>query len=33
MAAANTDSYLYICNGAQHSSSHAMNHRFWFREH
>ena len=28
----NSDTYLYICNGAQHSSSYPMNHRFWFRE-
>jgi hypothetical protein len=28
----NTDTYLYICNGAQHSSGNNMNHRFWFRE-
>jgi hypothetical protein len=32
MSNGNTDTYTYICNGAQHSSSHAMNHRFWFRE-
>jgi len=31
MAATNTDSLLYLCNGAQHSSSHEMNHLFWFR--
>src|SRR5690606_31048915 len=31
MAHFNSDSYLYICNGAQHSSSHNMNHVFWFR--
>ena len=27
----NSDTYLYVCNGAQHSSSHNMNHRVWFR--
>lgn len=27
----NTDTYVYICNGAQHSSSTGMNHRWWFR--
>ncbi|MBD8526691.1 fibrinogen-like YCDxxxxGGGW domain-containing protein [Pseudomarimonas arenosa] len=32
MAETNSDSYLYICNGAQHSSGYNMNHRFWFRE-
>jgi len=32
MGDVNTDTYLYICNGAQHSSSNNMNHRFWFRE-
>ncbi len=31
MAETNTDSYLYVCNGAQHSSGHNMNHRAWFR--
>ena len=31
MAETNSDSYLYLCNGAQHSSSHAMNHVYWFR--
>ncbi len=31
MARANTDTYIYICNGAQHSSGHTMNHRMWFR--
>jgi len=29
----NTDTYLYACNGAQHSSSYDMNHRWWVREH
>lgn len=28
----NSDTYLYLANGAQHSSGQAMNHRFWFRE-
>jgi len=28
----NEDTYIYVCNGAQHSSSYDMNHRFWFRE-
>lgn len=32
MSESNTDTYLYMCNGAQHSSGHSMNHRFWFRE-
>ncbi len=32
MGETNSDTYLYICNGAQHSSGHNMNHRFWFRE-
>ena len=31
MAEVNSDSYLYICNGPQHSSGHNMNHRAWFR--
>jgi cysteine-rich repeat protein len=31
MADTNSDTYLYICNGAQHTSSHNMAHRFWFR--
>ncbi|MFZ4579482.1 MAG: fibrinogen-like YCDxxxxGGGW domain-containing protein [Myxococcota bacterium] len=31
MAETNTDTYLYMCNGAQHSSSYNMTHRFWFR--
>jgi hypothetical protein len=29
----NSDTYLYICNGSQHSSSYPMNHRMWIREH
>ena len=33
MGETNTDTYLYICNGAQHSSGSNMNHRFWFRRH
>lgn len=28
----NDDTYIYICNGAQHSSGFSMNHRFWIRE-
>ena len=28
----NTDTYLYVCNGAQHSSSYDLNHRYWVRE-
>jgi hypothetical protein len=28
----NSDTYLYLCNGAQASSDGDMNHRFWFRE-
>ena len=31
MGDTNTDTYLYMCNGAQHSSSYNMNHRVWFR--
>jgi hypothetical protein len=31
MGEQNSDTYLYICNGAQHSSSHDMNHRVWIR--
>ncbi|MBM4344894.1 MAG: hypothetical protein FJ100_16120 [Deltaproteobacteria bacterium] len=31
MAETNTDTYLYLCNGPQHSSSYNMNHRYWFR--
>mmetsp|Transcript_7927 Transcript_7927/g.24865 ORF Transcript_7927/g.24865 Transcript_7927/m.24865 type:complete len:359 (-) Transcript_7927:968-2044(-) len=31
MGNTNTDTYLYICNGAQHSSGSNMNHRFWIR--
>ena len=32
MSETNQDTYLYICNGPQHSSSHDMNHRWWLRE-
>ncbi|MEI7425551.1 MAG: DUF2341 domain-containing protein [Candidatus Moraniibacteriota bacterium] len=32
MAETNTDTYLYICNGPQHTSSYDLNHRWWFRE-
>lgn len=32
MSVSNSDTFLYICNGAQHSSNHDMNHRWWFRE-
>ncbi len=28
----NDDTYLYMCNGPQHSSSFDMNHRWWIRE-
>jgi len=31
MAEFNSDSYMYLCNGAQHSSSVDMNHLYWFR--
>jgi subtilisin-like proprotein convertase family protein len=31
MADTNSDTYLYVCNGAQHSSGYNMNHRVWFR--
>jgi hypothetical protein len=31
MGETNTDTYVYMCNGAQHSSGHNMNHRYWFR--
>jgi len=31
MSHSNYDSYIYMCNGAQHSSSTGMNHRWWFR--
>ena len=31
MAESNSDSYMYLCNGPQHSSSVAMNHVYWFR--
>ncbi len=29
----NSDTYHYLCNGSQHSSSYPVNHRWWFREH
>jgi len=32
MSNTNTDSYIYMCNGAQHSSGHHLAHRYWFRE-
>ena len=32
MSQYNSDTYLYVCNGAQHSSSYNLNHRFWIRE-
>ena len=32
MADTNSDSYMYLSNGAQHSSNYNLNHRFWFRE-
>ena len=32
MANTHSDTYLDVCNSAQHSSAHAMNHRFWFRK-
>lgn len=31
MANTNSDSYLYLCNGAQHSSGYPINHLYWFR--
>jgi hypothetical protein len=31
MSNTDSDSYVYICNGAQHSSSHDMSHVFWIR--
>ena len=31
MSQYNQDTYLYICNGAQHSSSNRFSHRFWVR--
>jgi len=27
----NTDTYLYVCNGAQHSSSYDLSHQWWVR--
>ena len=32
MSEHNTDTYMYVCNGAQHTSGHSMSHRYWFRE-
>lgn len=32
MFESNSDSYIYICNGPQHSSSYNMNHRWWIRD-
>ncbi len=32
MSQYNQDTYLYICNGPQHSSSNRFSHRFWVRE-
>ena len=32
MSETNQDTYLYICNGPQHSSGFDMNHRWWVRE-
>ena len=31
MANTNTDTYMYLCNGPQHSSGYHMNHRWWIR--
>jgi len=31
MGHSNTDTYVYICNGAQHSSSYDLSHVFWMR--
>lgn len=31
MSRTNTDTYLYICNGAQHSSGQDMSHQWWVR--
>ncbi len=31
MSDSNTDTYLYICNGAQHSSGYDLSHRWWVR--
>ena len=31
MSEHNSDTYLYMCNGPQHSSGFTMNHRYWFR--
>jgi hypothetical protein len=32
MSETNQDTYLFVCNGPQHSSSFDMNHRWWIRE-
>jgi hypothetical protein len=32
MSWSDTDTYLFLCNGPQHSSGHNMNHRWWIRE-
>ena len=33
MSEHNTDTYMYVCNGAQHSSTgRPLTHRYWFRE-
>jgi len=31
MSHRNTDTYVFVCNGAQHTSSSSMSHRWWFR--
>ena len=31
MSHTNTDTYVYLCNGAQHSSSYDLAHRWWVR--
>lgn len=31
MSWSNTDTYIYICNGAQHSSGHDISHQWWVR--
>jgi hypothetical protein len=31
MAETNSDTYVYMCAGAQHTSSYNLNHRYWFR--
>ncbi|HZJ34656.1 MAG TPA: fibrinogen-like YCDxxxxGGGW domain-containing protein, partial [Candidatus Angelobacter sp.] len=32
MSDTNTNTYLYVCNGPQHSSGYDLNHRWWVRE-